>query len=285
MTKRERYISNNCLIITLTSNSSHGHRDIFRNQTNFRLVFLVFSLLLLFGIVSLSYSQSLPVTFGHTTRQFGNITVEAGWSIEPPLVDEMNNVLIIVSRHDEQANDTSESTLIPVRNALSQMNVMVKYGGITKQLNFVPSVETAGAYESSIIPSRIGSYNVVLNGTIADQIIDAEIPIEDIEGKQSLIFPPAGDSASDVGSTQGSAESAIIGSNFRAILSGLENNIRTNADNMNALINNTQRLQESLNEQITYLNSLYMVSVSSIGISLGAIIISAFVLKRKKGIK
>ncbi|CAN5873826.1 hypothetical protein BH23THE1_BH23THE1_28120 [soil metagenome] len=269
----------------MTSNSSHGHRDIFRNQTNFRLVFLVFSLLLLFGIVSLSYSQSLPVTFGHTTRQFGNITVEAGWSIEPPLVDEMNNVLIIVSRHDEQANDTSESTLIPVRNALSQMNVMVKYGGITKQLNFVPSVETAGAYESSIIPSRIGSYNVVLNGTIADQIIDAEIPIEDIEGKQSLIFPPAGDSASDVGSTQGSAESAIIGSNFRAILSGLENNIRTNADNMNALINNTQRLQESLNEQITYLNSLYMVSVSSIGISLGAIIISAFVLKRKKGIK
>lgn len=285
MTKRERYISNNGLIITLTSNSSHCHRDIFRNQTNFRLVFLVFSLLLLFGIVSLSYSQSLPVTFGHTTRQFGNITVEAGWSIEPPLVDEMNNVLIIVSRHDEQANDTSESTLIPVRNALSQMNVMVKYGGITKQLNFVPSVETAGAYESSIIPSRIGSYNVVLNGTIADQIIDAEIPIEDIEGKQSLIFPPAGDSASGVGSTQGSAESAIIGSNFRAILSGLENNIRTNADNMNALINNTQRLQESLNEQITYLNSLYMVSVSSIGISLGAIIISAFVLKRKKGIK
>jgi hypothetical protein len=223
----------------------------------------------------------LPVTFGHTTRQFGNITIDAGWSVEPPLVDEMNNIIIIVNRQNEQANDTSQSTLTPVRNALSQTDVMIKYGGITKQLNFVPSVETTGGYEASIIPSRIGSYSVVLNGTIADQIINAEIAIEDVEGKQSLIFPPIDDSTSSGASAQGNAESVSIGSNIRSILSGLESNIRTNSENMSGLMNNTIRLQESLNEQITYLNSLYMVSVSSIGLSIGAIIISGFALKRK----
>lgn len=260
---------------------SHGYRGIFSNQINSRLICLTFSLLLLFSIVSLYYLQSLPVTFGHTTRQFGNITIDAGWSVEPPLVDEMNNIIIIVNRQNEQANDTSQSTLTPVRNALSQTDVMIKYGGITKQLNFVPSVETTGGYEASIIPSRIGSYSVVLNGTIADQIINAEIAIEDVEGKQSLIFPPIDDSTSSGASAQGNAESVSIGSNIRSILSGLESNIRTNSENMSGLMNNTIRLQESLNEQITYLNSLYMVSVSSIGISIGAIIISGFALKRK----
>ncbi|MDN5845666.1 MAG: hypothetical protein L0H53_05260 [Candidatus Nitrosocosmicus sp.] len=283
MTKKERYISNNGLITTLINNSIHGYLDIFGNQTNFHLIFLIFSLLLLFGIVLLYFLQSLPIAFGHTTKQFGNLTVEAGWLIEPPLVDEINSIIILVHRQNDQSNDTSENVLAPVRNALSQINVVVKYGGITKQLNFVPSVETAGGYVSSIIPSRIGSYDVLLNGTISGQNINAEIPIEDIEGKQNLIFPPAEDSVSGVESgPQDSANSAIIGSNLRAILSGLENNIRTNADVMNSLINSTQRLQESLNEQIIYLNSLYMVSVSSIGIGIGAIIISAFALKRKK---
>ncbi|MGD9671871.1 MAG: hypothetical protein AB7U98_00155 [Candidatus Nitrosocosmicus sp.] len=225
----------------------------------------------------------MPATFGHTTNQFENITIETGWSTEPPLVDEMNNIIIIVNRQNEQANNTTQSSLIPVRNALSQMDVMIKYGGITKQLNFIPSLETAGGYESSLIPSRIGSYSIILNGTIADQTINTEIDIEDVEGKQSLTFPPTEDSTTSGGaSAQDSAESSIIGSNIRSILSGLENNIRTNSENMSAIMNNTIRLQESLNEQITYLNSLYIISVSSIGISIGAILISGFVLKKRR---
>lgn len=265
----------------MKSSLFHGYQDIFNNQSNFQFAFTIFSLLLLFGIVLLSQLQYFPVSFGHVTNQFGNITVETGWSIEPPLVDEMNNIIINVNRQDEQANDTSQSTLIPVRNALSQMNVEVKHGGITKQLNFVPSVETSGGYEASIIPSRIGSYSIILNGTIAGQIINAEIPIENAEGKESLIFPQSQDGASSVNSAQDNADAAIIGSNLRTILSGLENNIRTNADNMSTFINNTQRLQDSVNGQVDYLNSLYLVSVSSIGISVGAIMISAFALKRK----
>jgi len=266
-------------------NSSHGCRANFGNQLNSRLVYLTFSFLFvfLFSIVALCYLQPLPTTFGHTTRQFENITIETGWSMEPPLVGEMNSIIIIVKKQNEQANDTSQSSLVPVRNALSQMDAMIKHGGITKQLNFIPSLETSGGYEASIIPSRIGSYSIIFNGTIADQTINTEIDIEDIEGKQSLIFPPIEDSIDSGGSNipQSTAESAIIGSNIRSILSGLENNIRTNSENISAIMNNTIRLQESLNEQITYLNSLYMISISSIGISIGAIIISGFVLKRK----
>lgn len=265
-------------------NSSYGYlANFISNHLNSRLIFLTFSFLFLSGIVSLCYLQPLPATFGHTTTQFENIIIETGWSTEPPLVDEMNNIIIVVNRQNEQANNTSQNSLIPVRNALSQMDVMIKYGGITKQLNFVPSLETSGGYEASIIPSRIGSYSIILNGTIADQTINAEIDIEDTEGKQSLIFPPIEDSTAGGGANaQDGAEPSIIGSDIRSILSGLENNIRTNVENTSAIMNNTIRLQESLNEQITYLNSLYMISVSSIGISIGAILISGFILKKRR---
>ncbi len=240
--------------------------------------------MLLFGITCIHDPLSLPVVFAHTTHQFGNITLEVGWSTEPPLVDEMNDVIISVNKQTGQTNDTLGSNLTPVRNALSEMNIMIKYGGITKQLNFVPSAETAGLYESNIIPSRIGSYDLVLDGTIQGQNITTTVPVEDIEGKQKLTFPPLEENGGNA-NAQNNAGNTIIGSNLQGILSNLDNGIRTNADNMSILYNNTQNLQGLVNEQDNYKNILYLIAVTSMGIAIGAILISGVSLSRKKTAK
>ncbi|MDR4489780.1 MAG: hypothetical protein R2685_02610 [Candidatus Nitrosocosmicus sp.] len=262
--------------------------NLFKNTLYSKYFLSAIFLLSIFSIVYLFNILYLPVAVAHTTQQFGNITLEVGWLDEPPLVDDLNSIVVIVNKQGTPTNSSSESSLIPVRNALSQMNIMIKYGGITKQLNFVPSIETAGGYESNVIPTRIGSYSLVLNGTIQNQNISAEIPVEDIEGKQRLTFPTVEDSASasasggqnGVQSNSGSGD-AIIGSDLRAILSGLDSNIRTNADNMSLLLNNSLQLQKSIDTQSGYLDTLYMVGITSIGISIGAILISAFALRKR----
>jgi hypothetical protein len=44
---------------------------------------------------------------------------------------------------------------------------------------------------SKILPTRIGSYSHVLNGTIQNQPISDEVQIEDVESKQKISFPEA----------------------------------------------------------------------------------------------
>jgi hypothetical protein len=51
--------------------------------------------------------------------------VEVGWSNEPPLVGELNNVIVQVN----QTSSGKNSQQTPVINALASMNILVKYGG------------------------------------------------------------------------------------------------------------------------------------------------------------
>jgi hypothetical protein len=57
-------------------------------------------------------SYSIMPAYAHISKTFGNITIEVGWSNEPPLAGQINNVII-------QVNKTSSSNSSPVRNAFS----------------------------------------------------------------------------------------------------------------------------------------------------------------------
>jgi hypothetical protein len=52
--------------------------------------------------------------------KFGNLLVEVGWDNEPPLVGELNNVIVQVN----QTSSTNSQT--PVINALASIDIMVK---------------------------------------------------------------------------------------------------------------------------------------------------------------
>ena len=61
-----------------------------------KVVFLPVTLLLLVLIALLIFSFSDAKTaYAHITKNFGNIQVEVGWSNEPPLVGELNNVIVV----------------------------------------------------------------------------------------------------------------------------------------------------------------------------------------------
>src|ERR671931_2846463 len=123
-----------------------------------KTAFLPVTLIMLIALLIFSFSNA-KTAYAHITKNFGNIQVEVGWSNEPPLVGELNNVIV-------QVNQTSGSgknnTQTPVINVLADMDILVKYGGVTKPLDFVPSEETEGLYNAQIIPTRSGTYGLVL---------------------------------------------------------------------------------------------------------------------------
>ena len=79
--------------------------------------------------------SSIKLAYAHIIKKYGNLSVEVGWSNEPALVGELNNAIV-------QVNQTNgKNTQTPVINALANMNILAKYGGVTKPLDFVPSAQ------------------------------------------------------------------------------------------------------------------------------------------------
>src|SRR5919198_5532590 len=200
-----------------------------------KVAFLPLTLLILIALLTLSFSNS-KIAYAHITKKFGNLLIEVGWSNEPSLVGELNNVIV-------QVNQTSsKNSQTPVINALGNMDIEVKYGGVTKPLDFAPSEQTEGLYNGQVIPTRVGSYSIVLNGTIQNQkIINAEIPLDLVESKQKLNFPDSGSSTggTDTITTASTAAASNnnnnIGPQLQGIVSQLANDIDSTKGSIDTL--------------------------------------------------
>ena len=120
----------------------------------------------------------------HTAKTFGNITVKIGWVNEPPLVGDTNGIQIFVY------NGTSDSAPPIADTALDNMTVTVQYGGQTKTMDFEASDDTPGQYDSTIIPTQPGTYNVIIKGTIDGVTIPpTTYTFEQVEAKDKYNFP------------------------------------------------------------------------------------------------
>lgn len=222
-------------------------------------------------------SYSIMPVYAHISKTFGNITIEVGWSNEPPLAGQINNAII-------QVNKTSGSNSALVRNALSEMDTLVKYGGVTKSIDFQPSEESEGLYEAQIIPTRIGSYDVILNGTIQGQsILNAEIPLDDVESPQKISFPDSSESGTSGASPPDTQNANTrIGTQVEAILSQLADDINTNKDNIDKLTKNYANIQKSFQDFKDSADRSYMIAVTAIGVGAAGILIASAAFSRKK---
>jgi hypothetical protein len=239
---------------------------------NIKMKFIVMALMfaVLFLITLFISNTDVPV-YAHISETFGNFTVEVGWSEEPPLVGEINNVIVKV-------NKGTESSYNPVRNALAGMYILVKYGGVTKTLDFEPSELSAGLYEAKMIPTRLGSYSLVLNGTIQEQsIVNAEIPLDDVEGKQKLSFPDSGDSIERTTNTPASS----IGAEVETILSQLTNGIDVTKGDIDTLDKNYANMQKSFQDLKNTADRTYMIAITGMGVGVAGIVIAAVGFSRK----
>lgn len=138
----------------------------------------------------------IPVAsaYAHTTVEVGPYEIEVGWGTEPSIKGLLNTVVYSIT----ESNETGVSS--GVAGALSDANVLLKFGGIEQRAD-VLNDPRPGNYYTKIIPSRTGSYSVVITGQIGDVVIDEIIQIEDVQSTATLDFPSQSDSAdnSDVG--------------------------------------------------------------------------------------
>jgi hypothetical protein len=223
--------------------------------------------------------------YAHITKNFGNIQIEVGWSNEPPLVGELNNVIV-------QVNQTGgKNTQTPVINALGSMDIAVKYGGVTKPLDFVPSEETEGMYNGQMIPTRVGSYSLVLNGTIQEQKMNAEISLDLVESKQKLNFPDSGDPIgggtgdTSPSVTSNTAASNNIGPQLQGIVSQLANDIDSTKGSIDTLTKTNADTQKTIQDLKGTNDRLYMIGLGGVGAGVAGIVIAAAALSRKEVLK
>ncbi len=119
--------------------------------------------------------------YAHKTLTVKDIEIEVGWLNEPPLVGELNAIVLDFKKNSK-----------PFIIEPTELSVSVRYGGVSKTLEIEPLVEP-GKYASPIIPTRTGSYVVVLKGSVGGNPVNAEVPVEDVEDKARIAFPDESD--------------------------------------------------------------------------------------------
>ena len=173
----------------------------------------------------------------------------------------------------------------------SNMDIAVKYGGVTKPLDFVPSEQQEGLYNGQMIPTRPGTYSLVLNGTIQNQKINAEIPLDLVESTQKLNFPASGASSSGgIGSTSAgvsntAAASNNIGPQLQGIVSQLANDIDSTKGSVDTLSKTNTDTQKAIQDLKATNDRLYMIALGGVGAGVAGIIIAATALSRRKVIE
>ena len=121
----------------------------------------------------------------HILKNFApNVSVKIGWDNEPPLVGDTNKIDVFLY------NGTDDSAPAIADNGLDKMTVTIQYGGQTKKLDFDASDDTPGLYTSAVIPTQMGSYNVIIQGTIGGVTIPpTTYPMQEVEAKDKYNFP------------------------------------------------------------------------------------------------
>jgi hypothetical protein len=210
---------------------------------------------------------SIQSIYAHKEIQVGNYTLEVGWEEEPPLLDMRNNIVLYVFENESA-----------VRNAMKDLSTTINYGGLSKELNFVPSEESAGLYLAELLPSQLGTYTLNLTGTIGTQAINNNIQIEDVEDANRITFP----FVSDGDGSNVNLEN--IGKQITPIINDLSNQFDESIQEMNA----TKELIQKMNDQINALNSQIertnLLSYIATGLGIAAIIL-VVAYKGIRGIK
>lgn len=241
---------------------------------NFTIAFL-----LIVGITICSiYVTSV---FAHETFTFGNVSITPGWGVEPPLVNQLNSIEINITRNEAEGNS------VEVRNAFSQLDASIKSGGLTKSLDFEPQEESAGLYRAAILPTQVGSYSLVLIGSIDGQSISSELLIEDVEDTAKFEFPlvesqgSSGSSMLSASRGQEGSSASQSGSSMMQpspLLSDLARQINSSGHAAIRAETIAEETRQSLEQLEDSVDRAYVFGMVSVGIGISGIIIGAYAL-------
>lgn len=227
-------------------------------------------ILLLLGLSISIAALNFSPAFAHKTITQGQFNIGAGWGTEPPLVGELNTIVLEVTR----ASDGQ-----PVINALAQVNSDIRKGGEIKSLNFVPQ-EQPGIYEAQLIPSQTGQYTVAFNGTVAGQAINGQIEIENVENTQRLEFPPAGSS----GGNNNALSQEMLGQ-VQAVITDLTTLVQQANTTGTEAKQAAQAATDSAEGLKAAADRAYLFGIIAVGVGVAGIALGAIALSRREKIQ
>jgi hypothetical protein len=212
---------------------------------------------------------NLRPVLAHEEMVIGNVRIVTGWVNEPPLVNQLNGIVITI---------TNVSNDQPINNALAQLDITVNKGTENKSLDFQPT-EEAGVYTATLLPTQTGQYTVVMRGMIAGQAIDAQIEIEDVEDTARFTFPPASTSTSSNQIPQELVEQ------LQTVITDLTAQVEEANVAAEDAYNATQSVTESVEELKMSADRAYLFSMIGVGAGVAGIAIGVVALSRKEKIR
>jgi hypothetical protein len=216
---------------------------------------------------------NITPVLAHEELVIGDIRIVAGWVNEPPLVNQLNGALLII---------TQVSNGQPVNNALAQLDATLQKGTETRPLDFLPA-EEPGTYTATLIPTQTGLYTVVIRGTISGQTIDAQIDIEDVEDTTRFSFP-----LSSTTNTAGGGGDNQIPQGFIDQLQVVITDLTTQIEEANIAAqeanNSTQSVAESIEELKMSADRAYLFSLIGVGAGTAGIAVGVVALSRREKI-
>jgi hypothetical protein len=202
----------------------------------------------------------------HITKVYGNYLVQVGWDNEPVYTGLVNAAQVTIKKGSGDAAK-------PVINALKDLQISVKYGSVTKPLDFLPSNTVDGQYHAVLIPTKVGTYSLVFSGTVEGQAVDDEIPLDDVASVDTLNFPPSTGSSQDATANVGQ-----LGTLVNQLTSDIED-AKNNADAASKSVSNVVQSFQQVKDTT---DKLYMISMTGIGIGIAGIVIAVIAITRNR---
>ncbi len=229
-------------------------------------LFLAATLLLSF----LAFNTNSAVA--HEEVVIGNISIVGGWLDEPPLVNQLNDIVMII---------TNASNGQPINNAIAQLEVTLQKGTESRPLEFQPA-EEAGTYTATILPTQTGQYAIVMRGTMAGQAIDGQMQIEDVEDTARFNFPPA--TTAGGGGGGGNQIPQGLVEQLQVVIADLTAQVEeANIEAQNAN-NATRGIIESIEDLRISADRAYLFSLIGVGAGVAGIAIGAIAMSRREKI-
>jgi hypothetical protein len=126
-----------------------------------------------------------PLVSAHQTVSAGPYDIEIGWLDEPPILGQMNAVVMNLSA---RAGSTSA-----VPADISGLTLTVSYGGQSKILTLQPLGEdTPGQFMAPLLPTVAGLYTVDVTGRLGTTDVKVEVQPEEVQPAEAVQFPQAG---------------------------------------------------------------------------------------------
>jgi len=160
----------------------------------------------LFFAIAIGLVAAFPLAVGpvaaHGHVIVGQYELTVGWRGEPAVAGYLNGLDLGIQHHF--SNGTT-AWVVGVAGNLTA-TLMTGQASVPKALE--PQFGRDGWYTFDVIPTRVGTYSVRLNGTLGSTPVDVKVSLDDVAPASDLAFPVADPISSDL---QSRLNAAIAG--------------------------------------------------------------------------